>query len=99
MEAMPFVRALIRLSGAMETYLEEHEESPVRKEILDFYFEVSHFLLINDRLDSNYVVYFQRLFCLSGTIKGCLGPKRETMRCMPVLYLMPEGEGCLLQMT
>lgn len=73
-KAMPFVRALIRLSSVMETYLEEHEESPVRKDILDFYFEVSHFLLINDKLDSNYVTYTQldadggfciRLFCVN----------------------------------
>lgn len=90
MEAMPFVRALIRLSGAMETYLEEHEESPVRKEILDFYFEVSHFLLINDRLDSNYVVYTQlesdggfsiRLYCVnpSKNLGECMMRGRSTI--------------------
>ncbi|GFI18093.1 hypothetical protein IMSAGC009_03265 [Lachnospiraceae bacterium] len=73
-QAMPFIRALLRLSSAMETYLEEQEESPVRKDVLDFYFEISHFLLINDRLDSNYVTYTQldsdggfciRLFCVN----------------------------------
>ena len=58
-EAAPFVRSVVRLSGIMEAYLEEHEESPVKKEILDFYFEVSHFLLINDKLDDSYVIYTQ----------------------------------------
>ena len=55
----PFVRALVRLSSIMEDYLEEHEESPIKQQILDFFFEVSHFLLIHDKLDSNYVIYTQ----------------------------------------
>ncbi len=89
-EAMPFVRALVRLSSAMETYLEEHEESPVRKDILDFYFEVSHFLLIHDKLDSNYVTYTQlesdggfciRLFCVnpSKNLGECMMRGRSTI--------------------
>ena len=55
----PFVQALLRLSEAMEDYLENHDDSPVRKEILDFYFEVSHFLLIYELLDEKYVMYTQ----------------------------------------
>ncbi|MBQ8596790.1 MAG: ATP-dependent DNA helicase [Lachnospiraceae bacterium] len=55
----PFARALVRLSSIMEDYLEDHEESPVRQQVLDFFFEVSHFLLIYDKLDSNYVIYTQ----------------------------------------
>ena len=55
----PFARALVRLSTIMEDYLEDHEESPVRQQVLDFFFEVSHFLLIYDKLDSNYVIYTQ----------------------------------------
>ena len=34
------VRALIRLSAAIEDYLEDHEDSPLRGDILPFYFEV-----------------------------------------------------------
>ncbi len=79
----PFVRSLSRLSAGMEVYLEEHEESPVRGEILDFYFEISHFLLINDKLDKNYVPYTQfdsdggfsiRLFCVN--------PAKNLRECM-----------------
>lgn len=55
----PFVRGVIRLSEAIDTYLEEHEESPVRKELLEFYFKLSHFLLIHELLDSNYQIYSQ----------------------------------------
>ena len=45
----PFVMALRRLYSAMEAYLEEHDGQDVfhtkeiRNEVLDFYFEVSHF--------------------------------------------------------
>ena len=38
-----FVQALLRLSPCMEDYLENHDDSPVRREILDFYFEISHY--------------------------------------------------------
>lgn len=82
-EAAPFVRMLVRLSSIMETYLEEHEESPVRKDILDFFFEVSHFLLINDKLDKNYVIYTQMEsdggFCIK---LFCVNPSKNLRECM-----------------
>ena len=53
----PFVQALTRLSGVMEEYLENHEDSPVRREVLEFYFQVSHFLAIWDLVDEKYVIY------------------------------------------
>lgn len=56
-EVAPFIRRLLRLSSLIEDYLEEHEESPIRKDLLLFYFEISHFLLMNDNLDDNYVIY------------------------------------------
>lgn len=55
----------------------------VRGEVLAFYFEVSHFLLINDKLDENYVIYtriesdggfYIRLFCVN--------PSRNLQECM-----------------
>lgn len=79
----PFVGALNRLSGVMTDYLEENENSPVKDQILDFYFEVSHFLLMCDNLDKNYVIYTQmeadgrfaiRLFCVN--------PARNLEECM-----------------
>lgn len=55
----PFVRGVIRLSEAIDSYLEDHEESPIRKELLEFYFKLSHFLLIHELLDKNYEIYSQ----------------------------------------
>ena len=52
-----FVKKLLRLSSNIEDYLEDNEDSPVRKDILSFYFEVSHFLLIYDLISSDYVIY------------------------------------------
>lgn len=89
-EAAPFTKELTRLSGIMEAYLEDHEESPVRKDVLDYYFEVSHFLLINDKLDRNYVIYTQmesdggfaiRLFCVnpSRNLRECMMRGRSTI--------------------
>lgn len=56
-EIAGFIKKLLRLSSNIEDYLEDNEESPVRKDILTFYFEVSHFLLIYDLLSSDYVIY------------------------------------------
>ncbi len=42
----PFVLHSTRLGAAIEDFLEDHEDSPVRKEVLEFYFAVSHFLEI-----------------------------------------------------
>lgn len=78
-----FTRALLRLSSAIEDYLEEHEESPVKKDILDFYFEISHFLLVYENLDKNYVIYTQMesdgSFCLK---LFCVNPSRNLRECM-----------------
>ena len=78
-----FIRSLERLYGTMEDYLENHEESPVREEVLDFYFDVSHFLMIYEGMDSKYVMYSAiqdngdfalRLFCVdpSTNLKNCM---------------------------
>ncbi|MDO4333128.1 MAG: ATP-dependent DNA helicase [Eubacteriales bacterium] len=55
----PFVQALQRLSSTMEDYLENHDDGPVRDDILKFYFEVSHFLQIYELVDEKYVMYTQ----------------------------------------
>ena len=78
-----FVQALIRLSGTMEDYLENHSDNPVRQAILEFYFQVSHFLLIYEMVDDHYVMYTQldedgrffiKLFCVdpSRNLKECM---------------------------
>ena len=84
------VLAVQRLAETMEKYLEEHEESPVREEVLDFYFELAHFLDIYDRLDENYVIYTElqedesfliKLFCVnpSGNLKECMERARSSI--------------------
>ena len=55
----PLVRNIIRLSGSIENYLEDHEESPIREELLEFYFKLSHFLFIHEKLDEHYEIYTQ----------------------------------------
>ncbi|MGN0377169.1 MAG: ATP-dependent DNA helicase [Suilimivivens sp.] len=79
----PFARALVRLSSIIEDYLEDHEESPVKNDILDFYFAVSHFLLIHENLDKNYVIYTQMEsdggFCIK---LFCVNPSKNLRECM-----------------
>lgn len=72
-----------RLNSALEAYLENHEESPVRKEVLDFYFKISHFLLIYEKLGEDYLIYttydpagnfYVRLYCVD--------PAKNLQECM-----------------
>lgn len=53
----PFTQCLIRLSSAIEEMLEERSDSKVIDVVLDFYFEVAHFLLISEKLDENYRIF------------------------------------------
>lgn len=79
----PFVRALTRLSAAIEDYLEDHEDSPVRREVLEFYFEVSHFLQMYELVDENYVVYSELESDGSFILKlFCVNPAKNLRECM-----------------
>lgn len=86
----PFILALNRLFSCMQKYLEDHEESPVRKEVLEFYFEVSHFLLMYEKMDGKYVIYTElesdgnfilKLFCVdpSTNLQECMLRGRSTI--------------------
>ena len=72
-----------RLNGALEEYLENHEESPIRKEVLEFYFKISHFLLIYEKMGEEYLIYtsfdeagnfYIRLYCVNPSVnlKECM---------------------------
>ncbi|MGN1148313.1 MAG: ATP-dependent DNA helicase [Lachnospiraceae bacterium] len=85
-----FVQALMRLHDTMDKYLEENDDSPVRKDILDFFFEISHFLDIYERVDDNYVMYSQigddggflvKLFCVNPSVnlQECMARSRSTI--------------------
>ena len=84
-ELASFTLALNRLSETMGKYLENTDSGamPGREEILDFYFEVSHFLMITELVDEHYVPYTQldeegrflvKLFCVD--------PSRNLQECM-----------------
>lgn len=87
-----FVMSLNRLHAAMDDYLSEQEEEqlPVREQLLEFYFEVSHFLEMYELSDENYVKYTQlgddgtfliKLFCVDPgeNLKGCMQRGRSTI--------------------
>ena len=79
----PFVRALIRLSTAIDDYLEDHEDSPVRQDILEFYFEISHFLEMYELVDENYVTYSEMESDGSFILKlFCVNPAKNLRECM-----------------
>lgn len=79
----PFVQALERLAGTMEAYLEEHEDGPVVEAVLNFYFEVSHFLMIYERLDNHYVTYTEHTEEGNFAIKlFCVDPGKNLEECM-----------------
>lgn len=86
----PFVMALNRLQATMEKFLEEHEESPIRTEILELYFKIGHFLDMYERMDENYVTYTEivsngnfiiKLFCVNPSVNlaECMARGRSTI--------------------
>lgn len=84
-----FIGALQSLQSRMEKFLEEHDEndhfvpSKVRDEVLDFYFKVSHFLLIYDLVDSKYIIYSSFLDSGAFALKlFCMDPSTNLKECM-----------------
>lgn len=89
-EIAPFVMALTRAYATLDEFLEEHDNFPERKEILDFYFNCAHFLNMYEIMDENYVVYSQmmddgdfmlKLFCVNpaNNLKACMSKGRSTI--------------------
>ncbi|MCR5255370.1 MAG: ATP-dependent DNA helicase [Acetatifactor sp.] len=79
------VKPVTRLYSVIDDYLNENEEEKVegRDEILDFFFEISHFLEMYELLDEHYIKYCQinedstfmvKLFCVdpSLNLKACM---------------------------
>ncbi len=76
---------LLHLQGTIESYLEEQEETalPEREELLEFYFNLVHFLEIYELLDEKYVKYTQ--LCEDGTFLlklFCVDPSNNLRECM-----------------
>lgn len=45
------------VKGQIDIYINNHNDSPVMDEIMDFYFEIVHFIGIYEELDDKYVIY------------------------------------------
>lgn len=78
-----FSVSLLNVMGELENLLEELEEGELRKQVLDFYFQVRSFLYIYDLMDDKYVIYSQhdeegrfrvKLYCVDPTtnLQNCL---------------------------
>lgn len=80
-----FVQSLDKLHGVMEDYLSEQEEEQlfVREQLLDFYFDIGHFLEMYELADENYVKYTQLCDDGSFLIKlFCVNPGENLRNCM-----------------
>lgn len=82
--------ALMCLGAAADTFLEKNVEFPGKKDFLDLYLKVRHFLNMYERLDEHYVIYTQfveqghfmmKLFCVdpSLNLQECLDKGRSTV--------------------
>lgn len=80
-----FVIPLTRLHSTISDYLEEREQNApeVCSELLDFYFDVTHFLEVYEKLDENYVKYVSTGDDGSFMIKlFCVNPRNNLKECM-----------------
>lgn len=88
----PLTELLLHLQSTVEAYLEEQEETevPEREELLDFYFNLAHFLEIYELVNEKYVKYTQlcedgsfllKLFCVdpSDNLKECMKRGRSAI--------------------
>ncbi|MEG1848507.1 MAG: ATP-dependent DNA helicase [Lachnospiraceae bacterium] len=73
----PFTMSAERLYTTMNKFLEEHDDSEVKNEILDLFFKIAHFLEIYELIDDNYVMYTEiesqgtfilKLFCVNPAV-------------------------------
>lgn len=53
----PLVEMIDRLSSSMSSYLDDNSEGSFHDEIVNYYFELSRFLTIYDKLDDHYRIY------------------------------------------
>lgn len=78
-----FVRALTRLSSLIDNYFDECDDTPIRAELLEFFFEINHFLDIYERIDDNYVKYTEMMENGNFKLKlFCVNPSKNLQECM-----------------
>ena len=77
------MNALLRLSAGIDQFLTNKEDSVIKKDVLDLYFKISHFMEIYEIMDENYAIYTQmeedgtficKLFCMNPAqnLKACM---------------------------
>lgn len=82
--------ALQNLGAAMDEFLQEAPEFAEKKIVLEFYFQLRHFLNMMERLDDSYVIYTQqdedgrfslKLYCVnpSANLQECLDRGRSAV--------------------
>ena len=79
----PFAGLLESLYTAMSKFLDEDEEPQIRQDVLDFYFEISHFLMIYEKMDEHYQIYCELQEDGSFLLKlFCVNPGKNLSECM-----------------
>lgn len=80
-----FTQVLVRLGDTIGKYLENTDsgDTSVREAVLEFYFEVMHFLLISELVDEHYVSYMQLMEDGRFLVKHfCVDPSKNLQECM-----------------
>lgn len=78
-----FVLNLMALAGEMEKFFEENNDADIKEKLLDFYFQIRHFINMYDRLDENYVIYTEHDEEEKFKIKlFCVNPSRNLLDCL-----------------
>ena len=78
------------LHTVMDQFLEEENDGQIRKEVLEYYFEICHFLMIYEKLDEDYIIYAQlsdngsfmlKLFCVNprNNLKAAMAKARSSI--------------------
>lgn len=77
------IRIVERCYTTISSYLEEDDERPVRKAVLEIYFEIGHFLMIYEKMDENYRPYCELREDGCFIVKlFCVNPKEKLKECM-----------------
>lgn len=100
---------LLGLHDALSVFLEDHTQIPERKEVLNFYFNLTSFLNIAEMIDENYVIYDEilpdgrfmvKLYCVkpAANISTCLDKGLASVffsaTILPIRYYMEMLSDC-----
>lgn len=79
----PFLLKLMSAVAEYEAFLEDHHGLPEETRILEFYFQLYHFLNIYERVDENYVIYCEQVHAASFKIKlYCVDTSKNLKECL-----------------